>query len=93
MQTADSVAAALALTARQKFDVIVSDIGLPDAPGYDLMSQLRKTQPELIGIAMSGYGMEEDVRRSIDAGFTEHLVKPVSVTVLVQTLQRVTGSA
>lgn len=42
---------------------------------------------------MSGYGMEEDVRRSMEAGFSEHLVKPVNITVLLQTIQKVAARA
>jgi CheY-like chemotaxis protein len=67
---------------RQTFDLLISDIGLPDGDGYQLIGELRGVQPQLIGIALSGYGMENDVRRSSEAGFSAHLVKPVSVSKL-----------
>lgn len=69
--------AALDATSTGEFDLIISDIGLPDGSGIELMQTLRETGP-IKGIAVSGYGMEEDVRRSMDAGFAEHLTKPVS---------------
>ncbi|CAN5494578.1 hypothetical protein BH09VER1_BH09VER1_42680 [soil metagenome] len=83
---AATLAEARALAASESFDVLLSDVGLPDGTGYDLMAGLRESG--LIGIAMSGYGMDEDIRRSREAGFAEHLVKPVDITVLQQTLQR-----
>jgi signal transduction histidine kinase len=56
--------------------LVVSDLGLPDGSGVDLMRQLR-ARHHLTGIALSGFGMEEDVRRSHEAGFTAHLTKPI----------------
>ena len=88
VRTADSVAAALALAAAHPFDVVVSDIGLPDASGYDLIRHLQ-ARHGLRGIALSGYGMEDDVRKSRDAGFAEHLVKPIDITQLQAALRRV----
>lgn len=85
---ATSVGAALEEAARQGFDLLVSDIGLPDATGYELMRRLRERGDMPRGIAMSGYGMEEDVRRSFDAGFNEHLVKPVDVSSLEAAIRR-----
>jgi signal transduction histidine kinase len=67
------VAAALKASQGQDFDLLISDLGLPDGSGLDLMNQLRP----LKGIALTGYGMEEDVRRSHDAGFLTHLTKPI----------------
>lgn len=58
------------------FDLVISDIGLPDGSGLDLMSTL-KSKYRLRGIALSGYGMDEDVQRSVEAGFELHLTKPV----------------
>lgn len=71
-----SVQAALALAATQLFDLVVSDIGLPDGNGIDLMMQLTRDYG-LRGIALSGYGMDEDLARTRNAGFLAHLVKPV----------------
>jgi PAS domain S-box-containing protein len=88
VQIANSVAGALQFAAKEPFDIVVSDIGLPDATGYDLMQQLRDRHG-LRGIALTGFGMEDDVRRSRDAGFSDHIVKPINVTQLEAVLQRV----
>ena len=85
---ASDVAGALDLAGRETFDLVISDLGLPDGSGYDVMAGLQKTQP-LPGIAMSGYGMDEDVRRSREAGFSEHLVKPIDVPQLRAAIRRV----
>lgn len=66
-------------------DLIVSDLGLPDGSGLDLMRELVECYG-LRGIALSGYGMEEDVRRSLEAGFLLHLTKPVCPKVLLTAL-------
>jgi CheY-like chemotaxis protein len=70
--------AALELAARTRLDVVVSDLGLPDRSGLDLMQELH-ARHGLRGIAVSGYGMEEDVEKSRLAGFEHHLTKPVSI--------------
>lgn len=91
VSTADSVKAALAQASRQTFDVIVSDIGLPDGSGLDLMRAIRRQQP-VTGIALSGFGMDADVRNSREAGFVEHLTKPVDVDTLDATIQQVVSA-
>lgn len=73
---AGSLAEARALVTKRKFNLLISDIGLPDGNGYDLMEELRK-RSHLKGIALTGYGMEHDVSRSYAAGFAAHLTKPV----------------
>ena len=85
---AGSVAEAVAAAAQERFDVVVSDLGLPDGSGQDLMKRLRALDPTLRGIALSGYGMEDDLRRSEEAGFFTHLVKPVKFEQLREALQR-----
>jgi PAS domain S-box-containing protein len=80
--SASTVADAMALAATQPFDLLVSDIGLPDGDGCNLMQQLRVRQPGLAGIALSGYGMEKDVARSRAAGFALHFTKPIDVRAL-----------
>ncbi len=90
VKIAHSVASALHLAAEEPFDVVVSDIGLPDATGYELMEQIRERYG-MKGIALSGYGMEEDVRKSREAGFAEHLVKPVDIAQLQAALRRSIG--
>jgi CheY-like chemotaxis protein len=71
-----SLAEARSIVAKMKFNLLISDIGLPDGNGYDLMEELRK-HSHLKGIALTGYGMETDVNRSYAAGFAAHLTKPV----------------
>jgi PAS domain S-box-containing protein len=87
VQTANSMATALQMAAAERFDLVISDIGLPDATGYELMLQLKKSYGAK-GIALSGFGMEKDVQRSRQAGFEEHLVKPVNLSQLQEAIQR-----
>jgi CheY-like chemotaxis protein len=56
---------------------LISDIGLPDRSGYELMKELRTTN-SMRGIALSGFGMENDINQARAAGFSEHLTKPVN---------------
>ena len=85
---AASVAEALAASQSTPFDLIISDIGLPDGTGYELMRQIVARRP-VAGIALTGYGMEEDVKMGRDAGFVAHLTKPISVEQLELTIRRV----
>jgi len=87
VRTAASVASALDLAAREPFNLLVSDLTLPDGNGYELMRSL-KDRFQLRGIALSGHGMEEDIRRSKAAGFAEHLTKPVDVETLEAAIER-----
>jgi len=91
VKTASSVAAALQLAAAEHFDVVLSDLGLPDGTGWELMRQLRDRHA-MKGIALSGYGMEEDQQRSREAGFCDHVIKPVDPTRLVEVIQRVAAN-
>ena len=68
------------------FDLLISDVGLPDGTGAELMSQLRTNG--MRGIAISGFGMSGDVEKSLAAGFTEHLVKPVNFETLEAAMLR-----
>ena len=76
--TAQSVEAALRSATKEEFDLLVSDIGLPDGTGEDLIRQLHDKGHKLPSIALSGYGMEQDIASSRAAGFHVHLIKPVS---------------
>ncbi|HEX2642412.1 MAG TPA: ATP-binding protein [Thermoanaerobaculia bacterium] len=87
VETAGSVAEALKTAAAVPFDLLISDIGLPDASGLELMRQVRD-RFGIPGIALSGYGMEEDIRKSQEAGFLDHIVKPVNVDQLKAAIQR-----
>ena len=82
----------LAAAESRPFDVVVSDLGLPDGSGHDLMRRLRERRP-VAGIAMSGYGTEDDIRRSREAGFAEHLVKPVDLAHLRAAILRTAAIA
>ncbi|HEV3147328.1 MAG TPA: PAS domain S-box protein [Chthoniobacterales bacterium] len=86
--TADSQQRALKLLESGRFDALISDIGLPDGDGYDLVRVAKRRQP-LSAIALSGYGTEEDVRRSLEAGFDYHLTKPVDLNGLRSLLQKI----
>jgi CheY-like chemotaxis protein len=72
------------------FDIVLSDVQLPDATGLELMERLRMRRP-VRGIAMSGYGFERDVRRSLEAGFSRHLIKPVKVEDVLDAIDEVAG--
>lgn len=71
-------------------DLVISDLGLPDGSGIDLMPELRGRYG-LKGIALSGYGMEEDLQRSLEAGFEMHLTKPIAPQTLADALSKVAG--
>ncbi|HSK80475.1 MAG TPA: ATP-binding protein, partial [Thermoanaerobaculia bacterium] len=87
VKAARDLASGRRLAAAGDFDLLVSDLGLPDGSGLDLMRELHERYG-LRGIAVSGYGMEEDLRRSRDAGFAEHLVKPVDPAKLKAAIAR-----
>lgn len=76
VRTAGTVAEATRLLSSQSFDALVTDIGLPDGNGCELMRTANAMRP-LRGIAISGFGMEEDIKRSKEAGFEHHLTKPI----------------
>lgn len=71
------------------YDLLMSDIGLPDGRGDELMVILRKNGFDAPAIALSGYGMEADLLRSRKAGFGLHLTKPVSIQELDRALARI----
>ncbi|MEO6874668.1 MAG: PAS domain S-box protein [Opitutaceae bacterium] len=83
--SAGSVGEAQAIAGREKIDVVISDIGLPDGSGFELMTELRDRYG-LKGIALTGYGMESDLIRSHAAGFVNHLTKPVKMQSLDEAL-------
>ena len=85
-----SVKEAVEAAERQTFDLLLSDIGLPDGTGIDVM-RLLGPRHKLKGIALSGYGQDEDLRRSREAGFETHLTKPVNLQTLHEVIRKVTG--
>jgi signal transduction histidine kinase len=86
--TAGTVAEALAAFSTHQYDAVISDLGLPDGNGVDLMRELRQRGP-IVGIALSGYGMEADLHQSKEAGFSAHLTKPIKMEELLQLLSQV----
>ncbi|MFZ3374589.1 MAG: response regulator, partial [Chthoniobacterales bacterium] len=88
VQPATTFRAALDHAANEQFDVLVSDIGLPDGSGIDLLQKLNAARP-IIGIALTGFGMESDIRQSRDVGFSHHLIKPVDLNKLDSIIQEV----
>jgi CheY-like chemotaxis protein len=83
-------AAAAAQSGADRLDLLVSDLGLPDGSGLDVMREVA-SRWGLKGIALSGYGMEEDLRKSREAGFEKHLIKPVNIQTLDSAIRQVTG--
>jgi CheY-like chemotaxis protein len=75
-------------TRASSFDVLISDLGLPDGTGHDLMRDVAKLHP-MPGIALSGYGMKDDIHSSMAAGFTRHITKPVDWQELKGVLQKI----
>jgi two-component system CheB/CheR fusion protein len=88
VRIANNVASALTLAAQDNLDLVISDLGLPDGTGFDLMEKIRQ-RSDIKGIALSGFGTEEDVARSQKAGFTEHLIKPINLETLDAILKRI----
>src|SRR5262245_45408434 len=90
VQVAHDGLAALEAARQQRPEVILMDIGLPHLDGYEVASRLRQEPAtrDLYLVAMTGYGQEEDRRRSREAGFDCHLVKPVDPEDLQQLLER-----
>jgi CheY-like chemotaxis protein len=87
---ASDVHSALQIVERGNIDVVISDLRLPDGSGLDLMRALLArggTTPK--GIALSGYGMEQDLKNSLDAGFAVHLTKPIALTTLEDAIRHV----
>jgi PAS domain S-box-containing protein len=88
VETAGTVADAVGLFRDRPFDLLITDLGLPDGSGYDLLGELRKIRP-IRGIVLSGYGMDADIARSLSSGFDEHLIKPVNIRRLIAAISRI----
>jgi two-component system CheB/CheR fusion protein len=73
-------------------DVLVSDVGLPDGSGLEVLRRLRALRPDLPGIVLSGYGMEQDVAASRANGFAEHFIKPVNLDRLIAAIDRLAST-
>lgn len=88
VKRAGRVSIALQMLDAERFDLLLSDVGLPDRTGHDLMREVAERH-QIPGIAMTGYAMDKDVQETRDAGFAEHLVKPVNIQMLKQIIQRI----
>lgn len=88
VEEAHSGKAALSAVPRFQPAVVFLDIGLPDLSGHEVARQLRETEhgKELVLVALTGYGLDEDRNRSFEAGFDEHLLKPASAELLERVL-------
>src|SRR5438874_549410 len=82
-----NVRSAMEAAARNRFDLLISDIALPDGSGIDLMTQLQAIS-KMPGIAISGFGNNRDIEKSLEAGFCEHLIKPVKLETLEAAMER-----
>jgi CheY-like chemotaxis protein len=93
--TATGVGPALSAAAAGDFDLLISDVGLGDGSGTDLMRELLKRRPPtgqpLKGIALTGYGTAADVAATRAAGFAAHLTKPVNFDQLQAMILKVTA--
>ncbi|HEY2799681.1 MAG TPA: MASE1 domain-containing protein [Chthoniobacterales bacterium] len=86
VELARDMRSALSAATANRFDLLISDLGLPDGTGAQLMTQLRNDG--LRGIAISGFGMKGDIETSLAAGFSEHLVKPLNLESLEAAIDR-----
>ena len=86
------VRSAMEAAVRNKFDLLISDIALPDGTGMDLMRQMRAIS-NVPGIAISGFGNNGDIERSLQAGFSEHLTKPIKLDNLEAAMERALAQA
>ena len=84
---AHNMRAAMETAVRNQFDLLISDVALPDGTGLELMMHLHAISG-IPGIAISGFGNNGDIKRSLEAGFSEHLVKPIKLEALEAAIGR-----
>ncbi|MFL9811800.1 PAS domain S-box protein [Stutzerimonas sp. VN223-3] len=91
--TADGGALGIELAEQTRFDVIISDVGMPKVDGHKMMSEIRKgtTNADTPGIALTGYGTLSDVEKAKSAGFTLHLRKPIDLQALIDAVIQAVG--
>lgn len=85
VKTARTVAEALQIVTIEDVGLLVSDIGLPDGTGHELLAKVRKIR-EVPAIAISGYGTQDDIDKSLNSGFAAHLTKPVMLPALQEAI-------
>jgi hypothetical protein len=88
VSAADNKKTALEILGSRKIDVLLCDVGLPDGTGYEVISQA-KLKRLIKAVAITGFGTDEDIRRSREAGFDFHLVKPIDLHELHTVLDQV----
>ncbi|HEY9737751.1 MAG TPA: PAS domain S-box protein [Trichocoleus sp.] len=85
-----SAAEALAACSQNPPDLLISDIGMPGMDGYQLIEQIRQYPPAqggtVLAIALTAYASETDAHRALDAGFQQHLPKPINPEVLINAI-------
>jgi CheY-like chemotaxis protein len=88
---------ALDLMGSSVADVLIADIGMPDEDGYQLIRRIRERSPErggnTIAVALTGYARAEDRARALEAGFQEHVAKPVEPQTLVRLVRSALDAA
>ena len=89
---ATDMGSALSLASAVEFDVLLSDLALPDGSGWDLMKRL-SAERRIRAIAFSGHNSPDDIRRSADAGFLEHIPKPLCPEKLCAAIDRAAAAA
>jgi CheY-like chemotaxis protein len=85
VEIAHSVSDGVQLAREFEPDLVISDLGLPDGSGFELIREVKSFR-NVYGVALSGFGMESDVEKSLEAGFHEHLIKPLNLERLDQIL-------
>ena len=85
--SATNVKQGLEMASENAIDLLISDIGLPDGTGWEMMQSIKASKP-MKAIALSGFGTEDDKRRSKEAGFLEHLTKPYNIPELKSTVEK-----
>jgi PAS domain S-box-containing protein len=93
VDVARSGAEALAIAGQKRFDLIISDISMPEMDGYQLLRKLRELphMDTVPAVALTGYGRTADIERAHAEGFAEHLIKPIDIDQLLQIVRRLTG--
>lgn len=86
-----TVASAVETAQKGRFDLLLSDLGLPDGTGFEVVQKVRAMRPTP-ALALSGFGMEEDITRCNEAGFDAHLTKPVNFQNLDAMIWKLTAS-
>jgi PAS domain S-box-containing protein len=90
---ARSGAEALTIAREKRFDLIISDISMPEMDGYQLLSKLRllPDMQHVPAVALTGYGRAADIERARKEGFAEHLIKPIDIEQLLRIVRKLTG--